>query len=676
MRFFFIASITFLALTLTIPGGSNAFTGQPPTAAHTLLHQTEFEAWQQAMDMSANWSKRDMLADFDVTFYDLNVRIHVDSPYIQGSVTCHFRATTDNLSEIKLNLQQSLTVNSISGNANAYLFADDTLTIFLENTLNTGDSSAVIISYEGIPPLANDIKGLKYETHGEAEPIIASLTTPYLAHYWWPCKDGPGDKPDSIHVNLTIPDMTVNGLPLIAVSNGVLTDITTEAGWRTFHWRHRYPIVPYYVMAAVSNYVHFQQMYSGANGETFPLDYYVFADHLTDAQAGVADLPQAMDLFSFYFGDYPFAQEKYGMTQLGFYGAIENQTNAIMNNMGPDWFWVSVHELAHMWFGDMITCADWHHGWLNEGFATYAEALWVEDSDGQTSYRQYMNQIAYFDAGTVYLSDTSDPFEIFVGIIYYKGAWVLHMLRGVLGDDTFFEVLHDYSASPDVRYGHATTADFQAICESVSGLDLDSFFEQWIYDEYYPIYASSYSQHPETHNLTLTIQQTQDDPGWRPLFEMPIDVRFEFADGSDTLLTVWNDQTNQTFFFDLDQAVNMVALDPDDWILCEKGATVAIDEPADDALIGYLPVNYPNPFREQTAIRFHTAKTAPISLHIYDVTGRLVRSLANGQTVSDGLHEITWDGRDESGHECAAGVYIFQLIRNDRQTKRTMVLMK
>ncbi len=243
---------------------------------------------------------------------------------------------------------------------------------------------------------------------------------------------------------------------------GYLKTLKSMDAEKTFMWRHRYPVVTYYVMVAVSNYVQFQDTYSGSSGISFPLDYYVFEDDLEASQEGVAEMPQVIGFFSDVFGVYPFSNEKYGMTQLGFYGAIENQTNTIINNMMISWFDVSVHELAHMWYGDMITCANWHHGWLNEGFATYAEALWAEHVYGYEGYLSNMALNQFFGGGTLYLQNAQDTFNIFQGIIYSKGAYVLHMLRGLTGDDVFFSSISDYSLNPEFMYNNATTEDLQA----------------------------------------------------------------------------------------------------------------------------------------------------------------------------------------------------------------------
>ncbi len=325
-------------------------------------------------------------------FYHIKADLKIDTPYLQGEVLCRFESTRSDLQVIRLNLHDAYTVDSISDGISSYVHSNDSLIIHFQSSMDVGEQREIIIRYHGIPQRINNLKGLRYDLHGNNEPIIATLCTPFLAHTWWPCKDGPGDKADSVYVDITIPDTTVNGIGMTAVSNGILEKTTHSNGKSTFHWRHRYPIVPYYVMMAISNYIPINRSYTSEEGSITPLTYYVFQDHFNDAVLGVEALPDVMKCFSSLFGDYPFSREKYGMTQLGYYGGIENQTNTIINQMSQSWFEVSVHELAHMWFGDMITCEDWHHAWLNEGFATYCEALWSEYENGFDAYRQHPNQ--------------------------------------------------------------------------------------------------------------------------------------------------------------------------------------------------------------------------------------------------------------------------------------------
>ncbi len=558
---------------------SNKITAQPEINMAD-FRNAEQETWRDKIISSQQKVIRNY---FDVLFYDLNINIKIESPYISGKLNCRFKATEDNTQFIILDLQKSLHVDSIKGDGESFVVLDDSIKINLSKTLNTNEVGEVEVYYQGVPALAEGTKGLRYSSNISGDPIIASLSTPFLAHYWWPCKDGPSDKPDSVYINITIPDTTINGIPLIAVSNGSLENIVNENGFNTFQWRERYPIVPYYVMAAISNYKTFQQVFTTESGTSFPIDYYVFNDHLTDAQLGVEKMPEAMELFSNLFGEYPFKDEKYGMTQLGFYGAIENQTNTITNNMSLDWLSVSVHELSHMWFGDMITCKSWHHGWLNEGFATYSEALWAESQGGEEAYRSTVASFEYYNSGTLYLQDDSDPFNIFISIIYNKGAYVLHMLRGILGDEIFFNALKTYATDPDLVYGYAETEDFKNVCENISGRDLDYFFEQWIYNEGFPRYNYGWKSENINGNyeVELLIEQVQN---MGPIFKMPIELGITYKDSTEEIITIWDSTQSQSFQFSFSKEPLDITLDPNNWVL-KKVQQIFYDPPLDKGVL-------------------------------------------------------------------------------------------
>ncbi len=570
---------------------------------------------------------------YDVRSYHIDVEISIDVEYIKGSVLIVADAVED-LSSITLDLDDAYTINSIEG-ASSFTFSNNEIVVELENSVLTGEEFTLKVYYEGDPPLAGGYKGLRYETHDGGEPIIASLSTPYLAHTWWPCNDGTKDKADTVLINITIDDMMVSGIQMQAISNGVLDEVESVAGGKLkYKWIHNYPIVPYYIMVAISNFQLIEQFYDNGT-ESFPLMYYVFDSSVSQATNGVAELPDVMDLFSDIFGPYPFADEKYGMTQLGFYGGIENQTNTIINNMGLSWFMVSVHELAHMWFADMITCFDWHHGWLNEGFATYAEALWIEHSQGIVQYHNYVEDFEYYSNGSIYMEDVSDPFSVFQTIIYDKGAYFLHMLRHVLGDAVFFESIEEYASDINYQYGLATTEDFRQVCEDISGVDLTSFFDQWIYDEYYPKYTYDYVQDGD-FNTVLGILQTQENNGWRSVFEMPIDVTFEFADGTDTTVVVQNDTVFQTFGFEFTKEITAVTLDPDNWIL-KSAISGDLDLSVNEHTLANSMVIYPNPVKDFMNIE-NTSNTEIMSIKLYDVLGRLVLDKKGDVAVTDVSH--------------------------------------
>jgi aminopeptidase N len=639
------------------------------SAALTEHYQNEYQTLKEFLKYSEAVEGD---TNIDVKFYYIDIEVGIYSPYISGAVTILFEPVSENLSEVHISLNSALTVLDVSSPCSAFSQVNDEIVCTLDEAYNPGDLIEFTISYEGVPVEAGGYKGLRYESHNGGEPIIATLSTPYLAHYWYPCKDGPEDKPDSVYMDITIPDEEINGVPLMGVSNGVLENVIDNGETKTFQWRHRYPIVTYYVMAAISNYVTFQEQFTGTSGESFPLDYYVFQESLTISQAGVADLPEAMQFFSDVFGPYPFSNEKYGMTQLGFYGAIENQTNTIQNNLSPSWFDVSVHELGHMWFGDMITLANWHHSWLNEGFATYSEALWDEHLYGFNAYKNNMATNEFWLGGTLYLENATDTFNTFQTIFYTKGAYAVHMLRGVLGDDLFFEALLNYAQDPDLMYGNASTADLQASFEASSGLELDFFFEQWIYDEYWPHYYYNFGQNTN-NELYFVIHQAQEELyNYRPVFEMPVRVKINYSGGGDTTITVWNDQQTQTYYLNLDQEVASVMIDPDKWILrkvlFKPDISVSVaDRPTKDALRVY-----PNPFSSSINIIPECTGTALTDISVFDLQGRKMKRLFKGICQSGTV--IQWDGSWTSGKRAEPGVYIIRINSGDVVYSERVVL--
>jgi len=639
-------------------------------SARRQFQEYEERSWREYISM---FSGREIDTSFDVTFYHLAVTVGIESPYIEGSVLCDFLTVNENLDSIRLNLHHSLTVDSIIGSVSGYSCANDTISVFLDDQYSSGSELSCTVYYHGEPELAFGYKGLRYETHGDMEPIIATLSTPFLSHYWWPCKDGPGDKPDSVYIDVTIPDTTISGLPLVVTSNGILEDVDTHDGMKTFKWRERYPIVPYYVMMAISNYVQLDQIYIGGQQNIFDLNYYVFSESAEIAEDGVERLPEAIDLFAGYFGEYPFYTEKYAMSEIGFYGGIENQTNTIIGEISPSWITTIVHELAHMWFGDMITCESWHHGWLNEGFASYCEALWAEYDGGLEAYKNTMEIFEWYSGGTLYLEDDTDPLNIFIGIIYYKGAYVLHMLRGILGDPLFFDCMKAYATDPALRYGHATTEDFQSVCETVSGTDLDFFFDQWVYGEYYPRYRFSFRQDDQSLATTIVIKQVQNS---RPYFEMPVQLRAYFDDQADTLFTVWNDAREQEFEFVFEHRIVELELDPDDWILCHKYQLDAEEEsfhPKDNTFVLYGI--YPNPCTGHATIPLMIPDSKPVSLRIFNLKGHAMRTFLPMPAKYTGFRFIRWDGRDYTGNRVPAGTYIIQAESGEsRLTQRFIVL--
>ena len=597
---------------------------------------------------------------YDVHFYHIDVEIAVDSVWMSGEVKFLVSSKINGFNSLFIDLDQTFEIESISYPVSDYTFSDDVIHLNLENNYNIDDTLSFTIKYRGYPQMPGGYKGLRYETHNGNEPIIASLSTPYLAHSWWPCKDGTTDKADSIYMDISVKDTIISGLPLLALSNGLLVNTSSDGIMKKYEWRHRYPIVPYYVMVAISNYAYFQQIYEDGD-DSFPIDYYVFQSHLEAAQSGVSPMPEAIAFFSDIFGPYPFREEKYGMTQLGYYGAIENQTNTIINRMSEDYWMVSIHELAHMWFADNITCENWHHAWVNEGFASYAEALYIEDVYDMEAYHDYVQSFSFKESGTLYLDDISDPFYgVFQSIVYNKGAYVLHMLRGVLGDEIFFDCLYQYATNENYQYAWANTENFQSLCEELSGENLEYFFSQWIYQERYPKYRYNFIS--TTSQTEVVLQQSQGILGWPELFTMPLPLLFHFEDGSDTTIKVFNDEIEAHYSFNFSQEVIDVEVDPEKWILRD----VTFD---DNILVGLNSTEtpnikiYPNPNNGNFTIQFdNNSLLEEHQVKVLSSNGKVFSHLRTRSSIM----EI---------QSLPRGVYLIEIENDERRTMKKLVVL-
>jgi hypothetical protein len=275
----------------------------------------------------------------------------------------------------------------------------------------------------------------------------------------------------------------------------------------------------------------------------------------------------------------------------------------------------------------------------------------VESQNGYEAYQDYISNEQYFNGGTLYLENAQDTFNVFQPIIYSKGAYVLHMLRGVLGDEVFFEGLKNYSTDPELMYGNAVTEQLQEVMELTSGMDLEFFFNQWVYDEYYPKYQYNYEYNSITESVFLSIKQTQS---WRPLFEMPVQFELELIEGSDTIVTVWNDHEVQTFeIFGLSEVID-ITIDPNGWLLDQSvynpGLPVSVDELQNSVAMSV----YPNPANYQLNINIHGfSKDCP--MRIFNVEGREIFT----GTIKQQKLQIDISSFD-------VGVYFIQVLTESR----------
>jgi aminopeptidase N len=491
---------------------------------------------------------------YDAQYYSIALDIDPSTNTVSGTVRMVAEVTQGPLSAVDVDLYSDMTVDSVvgSGGTLAYAHANDILTVTLDSSYGTGSSFYFDITYGGTP--STSAGAFEFDMYG-GEDMIWSLSEPFGARTWWPCKDYPDDKADSVDIWVTVPSN------LIVASNGTLRETVDNGGTTTYKWHEQYPIATYLVSVAVHPYTVFSDYYHYSPMDSMELRYYVFPDHYDAVQETYAMVPDMITLFADLFGEYPFLEEKYGHAEFTWGGGMEHQT---ITSLGSWSEYLICHELAHMWWGDMITCNDFHHIWLNEGFAVYCEALWAEHTYGWAEYQQQMQYAKYLGAGTIYVPDLSDWNRIFdADLTYNKASWILHMLRGIVGDSTFYDIMQAYYGG-QYQYGSCTTEQFRDLCEQVSGRDFDHFFQQWVYEEGFPLYHYTwdYQPIPSSYEINLTIDQIQENV----VFHMPIEVTVTTTAG-ETTFVVEDTLAAQQFVLVVEDEPLAVELDRDEWIL-------------------------------------------------------------------------------------------------------------
>ncbi len=620
-------------------------------------------------------------SNIDITYYKLDIKITANPEYLSGKATVQAKIAAPSLNTIFLDLVDSMKVNSVKiddGNVN-FTHEDDLLNISLDRTYTTNETISIEIEYEGRPDETYWGSFVFYYVQPDSLPSIWSLSEPYGASTWWPCKDTPADKADSSDVWLTVEEN------MVGVSNGTLEqEINHGNGFKTYKWKSRYPIAHYLISVAIAPYQIINTPWEYEPGKFMDVIHYVYPEGIT--RSTLPQLEETRDMltvFSNLFGMYPFVNEKYGHAEWRWGGAMEHQTCTTTGYFDQD---IIAHELAHQWFGDKITCKDWNNIWLNEGFATYSEILYEEVKNG---FASAMNKfyLDYFSAkiavGPIYLNNQDiDPKNpncvdnIFDGPrSYLKGGVVLHMLRGVVGETHFFNILKTYAADLQLAYGAAETADFQRVCEEVSGMDLDYFFYEWIYGENYPVYMASWSNshlNGSVYNIRLNLSQgSNTNPSF---FTMPVPLKIKTEFG-DTTITVMNNQAAQWFDIPVLGKPTDLQIDPDRWILKEVQIILDNEDIVSVSKEFKLEQNYPNPFNPATKITFIVPSNnsfvseVPAKIILFDALGKEVKTIYEGHP-SPGRNEILFDGSN-----LASGVYYYRLKAGSfSQTKKMLLL--
>ena len=622
-------------------------------------------------------SDSDPFAGYDALHYRLELRFPLTSSHLSGAMTLTGRTLKQDLAAVALHAR-GMTIRSVT--------VDDAPAASAES------DGILLIPLNGRPAL-NDTFRIRVEYWTEPDEAgfyfydscAYTMSEPTDARLWFPCKDVPWDKATA-EVIATVP------AGVEVASNGLLQarTLSDDGEWESFYWKTDLPIATYLICATMSrHYAVWSDWNVFAGGDSLESRYYVFKRDSAKAREDFLHMTAAIAFFSERFGPYPF--EKYGMaevTPFGF-GGMEHQTMTTINAR-----WIRgdrsvedglVHELAHAWWGDAVTLDDWPDIWLNEGFATYCEALFFERFYGKESFQSQIIGMrdAYFNQATKNDFAVYDPPEggLFNwGIEYNKGGFILHMLRRTVGEEAFWKILQAYFIT--YRYGNASTGDFQKVCESVTGSDLDWFFNEWIFEPGYLFLEYYWEARPLKGSGTslLVVLRQSGDP--QNPFQAPIDIRIAGGASESRDTTVWVRNKTERIEWTVPFRPDTLILDPENNVLMKSERIPGIPDSIDNAPeVFSVQPNYPNPFNRSTRVTIgcnipFSSTSRNVRLCVYNLLGERVRTLDSSIRSDTLSFTREWDGTDDSGRSLPSGVYVIRLEGGSVSVERKAVLRR
>ncbi len=601
---------------------------------------------------------------FDVLHYRIDISIDPGTQFVSGAVTIRFKVTSPGLDSVFFHLNDNMIVHSVFKDEIPlpFLHQQDSIRVALNGSYPVDDTLTLEITYDGHPVP----QGLRF--YGEA---TYNLSEPDLARNWFPCYDEPWDKATSEMI-ATVPDT------LFCASNGLLeADWDNLDGTKTYHWNSSYRHSTYLISVAISNYMSFSHWYKYSPADSMEMPYYVYPRKYEIAQISFSHAPNMMEFFSQTFGQYPFINEKYGTALAPLNGAMENFT-CTTYGAGFTWIdfeydWIVAHEMAHSWFGNSVTMDDWRDIWLNEGFATYGDALWHEHFHGKEIFDARMAEFRddyFYEDETIGRFPVYDPVAMWGATVYKKGAWVLHMLRYLMGDVVFFDALRSYHAA--YEYQCASTEDFRGIAESISGLDLADFFSQWVYQAGYPEYEYSWHSFPTGYEfiLDLNVVQVQSDA---PVFTMPVEILVTTTSG-DSLLRLPVYEAAESYRIAFQEQPVALAFDPGQWILKSASEiTTSISEIIAPRILSSRVS--PNPSSRSMKIDFFLPGGGDVQLEIYDAAGRLVERISRQNLRAKWNSIVLMNGSNGASIQ-RSGVYFYRLSSGPQSITGKFVVIR
>lgn len=607
-------------------------------------------------------------ASYDVKFYKINIKIDTATHSIVGEVLIRAIAV-DTLSTFVLDLASSYIIDSVrwidseqKETGLPFALESGKIWISLSQQLKSQDTISIMVSYHGFPKVSINPPwdpGFVWKRTPTGEIWAGVVCEKEGADLWWPCKDHPSDEPDSVDLFFTVPSS------LTCVSNGRLVETIEHESSKTFHWFVSEPINNYSITFYLGPYIKSTITYQSVTGEMVPSEYWFLPHKVEMAKLYSTTFLKDMRFLEEVCGPFPFRAEKYGLVDAPYWG-MEHQTviaygnNFALNVYGFDY--IHLHELAHEWWGNLITAKDWSDVWLHEGFATYMEPLFVDRTLGVAKYKSYMATLR----NTIRNEHPVAPLEpasaqkmFATNDIYNKGAWILHTLRHYLGDETFFRIVRKIAYPDSVMESvtdgkqcrFVTTNDVLEIAEQQSKLDLDWFFNVYLRQPALP--KLQYGRNDTLLTLMWIVPESLP-------FALPVDIQV----GAETIRVEMHEGFGSV---KIPQNTGY-KIDPDGWILMEPPRPMNVSN--ERSMHSFALDVYPNPFNSSTTIRYVLPRSTSITVKIFDILGREVAILKNGME-SGGQHELKWDATHISG-----GIYICRIQADNFVGIRKLLLLK
>lgn len=649
-------SIFLLALTC-----SNFLFSQ--TTNHYCAKRDAFSNVQMKSN-SLNISQIAEIEKYNVHFYALDIAMDNLSTDVAGTSEIH-GTTNENLDSVLFELFSSFNISEIRLNGNPSVFSRNNSAIKVPVNLTAGQQFIISVDYSGTPPTSasNPFGGSGMSNASSpswGNRVTWSLSEPFSAYEWWPCKQSLKDKADSVSVKITVPSTCKAG------SNGMLENVVVLGnGTSRYEWFHRYPIDYYLISVAVAEYIEYN-VYANPVGSINPvlIQNFIYNNPatLTNFQSDIDETVDFMELFADLYGPYPFQDEKYGHCMAPLSGGMEHQT---MTTQGFFTKGLTSHELGHQWWGDNVTCDSWADIWVNEGFASYSEHLMLENlypGEHITNMNDVHNNVKSSPNGSVWVEDSLNEGRIFSGrLTYDKGAAIVHTFRFMMNDDVaFFQALKNIQT--DFKSSVANGLDIRDYFASASGVNFDEAFNEWYYGEGFPTYSARWN----VDGSDLLLKVTHTTSSTTPTFTNPLELKFSRSGALDTTVRIdINSNTSFVTIPNMSNVTNLKTIDPNNWIINNTGSiirdlsmTAGINELNNNQSIFNV---FPNPSNGKFTIE--SSENGNQHAVLLDTRGRIISEL-------DFQNEGSFDVSNEK-----SGNYLIQ-ITNEKGEKRIKTVVK